>query len=464
MTGKPRRLVVVGGGISGLAAAWEAVTGGEVDVTVIEADDRLGGRIHTSVVHDLRVDEGADAFLARVPWAVDLCRELDLDDSLVSPAARDAFLYSRGDLRPLPSTQVFGVPLDLEELADNSIVSPEGLAEARRTVATAGPETSDDTIAAVLHRQVGAEVADRLVDPLIGGINAGDTTKLSLRAVVPQLATAAEHRDGMVAGLRAMRTANPPDPDAPIFFGLPDGTETLIATLSQRLADAGATILTGHRVADLTRTADGSLRLDLNASDGQATVEADGVVLATPAPVTADLVGAVAPDSAEALNSIEHASVALITFVVADDQVDRPLDGSGFLVPRPEGLHLTACSWASSKWAHIGGDGCAVLRASVGRAGSATALDLDDDALVDLVRQDLATTMELSGEPLAVRMSRFPESFPQYAPGHLDLVDRLEADLAAQLPGVAVAGWSYRGIGIPACIQGGRQAVRTVLG
>jgi oxygen-dependent protoporphyrinogen oxidase len=192
-------------------------------------------------------------------------------------------------------------------------------------------------------------------------------------------------------------------------------------------------------------------------------VEADRVVLTTPAPVTAPLVAPGAPDAAAALETVDHASVALITLVVDEDDVGATLDGSGFLVPRPEGLDVTACSWASSKWAHLGGDGRVVLRASLGRAGSAAVLDHDDDRLVEMVRADLATTMDLRGRPRAVRVSRWPNSFPQYAPGHLDLVDDIEADLADRVPGVAVAGWTYRGIGIPACIHQGRGATRRLL-
>lgn len=462
MTADRRSLVVVGGGISGLAAAWEASRSGEVDVTVLEADTRVGGRIQTSEIHGLTVDEGADAFLARVPWGLELCRELGLADELVSPAARNAFVYSRGALRPLPTDQVLGVPLDLDELADGTIVSAEGLAQARQVIESAGPETTDDTIAAVLRRQVGAEVADRLVDPLIGGINAGDTTRLSLRAVVPQLAAAAEHPGGLVAGLREWRAANPPDPSAPVFHGLPGGTEQLVTVLARRLEEAGVTIRTGSPVVAVNRSASGRFQVTVGGTE-RSPVDADRVVVATSAPVTAGLLGPAAPDAAAALETIDHASVALLTLVVAEEDVGRPLDGSGFLVPRPEGLDLTACSWASSKWAHLGGRDAVVLRASVGRAGSAHALELDDPDLVELVRRDLATTMQLTGTPLAVRITRSPRSFPQYAPGHLDLVDQLDADLADRLPGLALAGWTYRGIGIPACIHSGREAARRLL-
>lgn len=452
----------MGGGIAGLAAAWEATRSGEVDVIVLEAGSRLGGRIRTSEIHGLTVDEAADAFLARVPWGLELCQELALADELVSPEARNAYIYSRGALRPFPTTQVLGVPLELDELADGAIVSADGRAEARRTIESAGPETADDTIAAVLQRQVGAEVATRLVDPLVGGINAGDTKRLSLQAVVPQLASAAEHPEGLVAGLRELRAANPPDPVAPVFRSLPGGMERLITVLGQRLEDAGTTVRTDSPVVALSRSAAGTFRLTSGPPGGGA-VDADRVVLATSAPVTARLLGSAAPDSAAALATIDHASVALITLVVARGDVGRSLDGSGFLVPRPEGLDVTACSWASSKWAHLGGDGPIVLRASVGRAGSASPLDLDDSALVEIVRRDLATTMHLGGEPLAVRVSRWPRSFPQYAPGHLDLVDLIESDLADRLPGLAVAGWTYRGIGIPACIHSGREATRDLL-
>jgi oxygen-dependent protoporphyrinogen oxidase len=462
VTAAGRSLVVVGGGIAGLAAAWEAAVSGATDVTVLEATDRLGGRIRTSAVDGLAVDEGADAFLARVPWALDLCRELGLDDELVSPVTGNAYVYSRGGLRPLPATHVLGVPLDLDELADGGIVSAAGVAEARRCIEAAGPEVGDDTIGVVLRRQVGAEVTARLVDPLVGGINAGDTERLSLRAVVPQLAEAAEHRDGLVAGLRALRASHPPDPAAPVFAGLPGGTERLVTVLGARLVDAGATVRTDSPVRALAGPAGGGHRLSVGAS-GDETITADRVVLATPAPVTAGLIAPGAPGAATALESVEHASVALVTLVVDAADTGRALDGSGFLVPRAEGLDVTACSWASSKWAHLRTDDRVVLRASVGRAGSAGALEGDDDGLVELVRRDLATTMGLEGEPRAARVSRWPRSFPQYAPGHLDLVDRIEAELADRLTGVAVAGWTYRGIGIPACIRTGREATRRLL-
>jgi oxygen-dependent protoporphyrinogen oxidase len=457
-----RSLVVVGGGIAGLAAAWEATRSGVVDVTVLEADHRLGGRLRTSDIAGLAVDEGADAFLARVPWGLELCRELGLADELVSPAARNAYVYSRGALRPLPATQVLGVPLDLDELSDGTIISAEGLEEARRAMAAAGAETTDDTIAAVLRRQVGTEVAARLVDPLVGGINAGDTERLSLRAVVPQLAAAAEHVHGLVAGLRELRAAHPPDPAAPVFRGLPGGTERLTTVLGQQLEDAGAVVRTDSPVESISPSSDGSFHLGVGPPGGEV-IEADRVVLATSAPITARLVGPTAPDSAAALETIDHASVALITLVVGERDVGRSLDGSGFLVPRTEGLDVTACSWASSKWAHLADDGGIVLRSSVGRAGGASVLDLDDPALVEIVLRDLAVTMHLDGRPRATRVSRWPRSFPQYAPGHLDLVDRIEADLARRVPGLAVAGWTYRGIGIPACIHSGREAARRIL-
>lgn len=462
MTGSRRDLVVVGGGIAGLAAAWEAVRTPDVDVTVLEATGRLGGRIVTSAVDGLAVDEGADAFLARVPWALDLCRELGLEGELVSPAARNAYVYSRGALRPLPATQVLGVPLDLDDPALGAIVSAAGLEDARRAVAAAGPETADDTIAAVLRRQVGQEVTERLADPLVGGINAGDTNRLSLRAVVPQLAAAAEHPRGLVAGLREQRTEHPPDPTAPVFHGLPGGTEQLVDALGRELAEQGATLRAGSPVVALERTPGGRTRLSVGPPE-EGTVVADRVVLATPGPVTSGLLADGAPDAADSLASVDHASVALITLVVDRDHLDRALDGSGFLVPRTEGLDLTACSWASSKWAHLADPDRAVLRASVGRAGSSGALERDDEGLVRLVREDLATTMGLRREPRAYRVSRWPRSFPQYAPGHLQLVDDVEAELDDRLPGVAVAGWTYRGIGIPASIQSGREAARRLL-
>lgn len=452
MTG--RRALVAGGGITGLSAALTLVDAGW-EVTLVEASDRLGGKLRTTPFAGRLVDEGADAFLLRVPWALDLCRRLGIEDELVHPAERSAYVWSRGDLRRLPP-QLLGVPTDLEALAASGILSDEGVARVAEDLTRPGsPPNDDEPIGAVIERRIGPEALDRLVDPLVGGINAGDSRRLSLAATVPQLDAAARDPDhpSLVEACRAQQRRAAGAAEAPVFASPRDGMGRLVDALVATMSTVDLVLGTSVEVVEPARS--GWL------VDGR---EVDGLVLALPASVAAALVPPAAAEAKRHLAAIEHASVALVTLAVAADDVGRPLDASGFLVPRVEGLAVTACSWASSKWAHLAAaDGTVLLRSSVGRHGDDRALDLDDGKLVERVVDDLGRTMALRGAPSEARVSRWPGSFPQYAPGHLDRVDAIEADLAAHAPGIVVAGAALRGVGVPACIRQGGAAASALI-
>ena len=461
-------VTVVGAGIAGLAAAHELYRAGHA-VTIVEADGQPGGKLRTSKFAGRLVDESADAFLLRVPWALDLCRTLGLDAELVHPAARNAYVFSRGELRPLPP-QVMGVPTDVEAVARGGILSPEGLERLRDDLRhPTGPLTGPDAaIGASIEARLGTEALDRLVDPLVGGINAGDTRRLSLAAVVPQLDAVARdpgHASLVEAAAAAQRRAAAQpgaDPGRPIFAAHPSGMARLVDALVDAMPDA--TWHRGRRAVAI-EPLDGPDRWRTHLDDG-ATVDG-GVVLAVPAFAAAPLLAPHAAGAAAVLGAIEHASVALVALAVRADDVSRPLDGSGFLVPRVEDALLTACSWASTKWSHLGagsGDGTLVLRASAGRAGDERALDLDDADLVEQLVDDLGRTMGLSGAPTEVRVNRWVDSFPQYAPGHPDRIADVIRDLATRTPGLALAGAALHGVGIPACIRSGLDAARLVSG
>ncbi len=450
-------VVVVGGGITGLVAAREAMRAGAT-ITLVEPGP-LGGKVRSSAFDGGVLDEAADAFLARVPEGVDLCRDLGLEADLVSPAERRAHVWSRGELRRLPEGQVLGVPTDLDELAASGILSPAGVERVRDD--TQHPlvvPDADVTIGAIMRDRLGDEASERLIDPLVGGINAGDTDQLSLAATVPQLDAALRSgRASLVEACQAQRAANT-DRSAPVFFAPRAGMGALVAALVDDVESSGADVRRDS-VAALER--DGT-RWQVRSTGGEA-IAADGVVLALPAPPAADLVRPHAARSAMLLAAIPYASVALIALAVPRDAIERELDGSGFLVPRVEGRTITACSWTSAKWPHLAGDGTTWLRASVGRDGADGALALPDDELVQAVLADLADTMALRGEPTEVRVTRWPASFPQYRPGHLERVAAVDADLAASAPAVAVAGAALRGLGIPACIRQGKTAAARVL-
>ena len=471
------RVAVVGGGVTGLSAAYELVHGtglrdDDIDVVVLEADDRFGGKIRTSTFAGRPVDEAADAFLARVPDAVELCRQLGLGDQLVTPATRQAHLYSLGQLRPFPDGLVLGVPTDLDALAASGAVSPAGVARAAEDL-TMGPDRGptgaghDESVGELVRRRVGDEVFERLVAPLLSGVHAGNADRLSVAAGAPAFAAAVRDHDSLIAGLAAPRQPST-DADAPVFYGLASGTEGLIDALVDALRVAGVELALGARVSQIRpeggRAVDGTGRTSFEVHvAGQGTpLDADAIILTSPLGITAQLLGPIQRDVAEQMAQVEYASVALVALAVPLDGIDRPLDGSGFLVAQPEGLLITACSWASSKWAHLADPTTAVLRASVGRADDTRADDLSDADLVDAVIADLVTTMDLVATPTATRVTRWPRALPQFTVGHLDRVRAWQGQLAAEHPGLLVAGAGLSGLGIPACIGQGRAAARAV--
>jgi oxygen-dependent protoporphyrinogen oxidase len=462
----PTRVVVVGAGITGLTAAFTlAIRHPEVAVTVVEADDRVGGKILTTPFAGRPVDCGADAFLARVPEAVELCADLGLSGVLTSPAARDALVWSGAALRRLPAGLVLGVPTDLDALAASGIVSPDGVARAAQDLERtawdgaappADPEGADDvSVGALVRTRLGDEVYERLVAPLLSGVNAGDADQLSLATGAAQLAVAARRSPSLIAGLRAQQEAaraTGADPSAPVFYGIPVGSQTLTDLLLARLVAAGVPVHLGCPVSGLGR--DGA---EWTLTTPRGPLVADRVVLTTPAPTTARLVEPVAAEVAAEVGALEYASVAMVTLAVPREAVDLPLDASGFLVAPSDRLPtLTACSWASSKWAHLADPEVVILRVSAGRFGDTAALGLDDADLVDALGVDLATTMGITAPPIRHRVTRWIDGLPQFRPGHLGRVRRWRAHLDDAAPGLLLAGAAYDGLGIPACIRQGR--------
>jgi oxygen-dependent protoporphyrinogen oxidase len=440
--------VVVGGGISGLAGARALADAGH-DVAVLEAGDRLGGKIRTSDFNGVPVDEGADAFLARVPHAVELCKRLGMFDDLVSPGTGSASLWLDGVLKPIPPGLVLGVPVDFGPLRESGVLSAEGMARAELEPTLPGaPVTDDVTIGDLVRARYGAEVHERLVDPLLGGINAGRTEELSLEIGAAQLAAVARKSASLTEGLRAVRAANPPDPNAAVFYAPRRGMAALVDALAASLAADGVAITLGTSVASIERVGDA---YRVATGDGDV-LEADRVLIAAPAPIAAGLITPLSAAAGGLLGLMTYASVTLVTLAYRDSDVARPLAGSGFLVPRTEGRFLTACSVFSNKWPHLAVPDVITLRASVGRSGDERALALDDDALVERVDAELGDALGVKGQPLATRVSHWPSSFPQFPARHLARVADLEAALATDAPGVGVAGAHLRGVGIPTCI------------
>jgi oxygen-dependent protoporphyrinogen oxidase len=465
MSDRPH-VVVVGGGITGLSAAHTLLAGDDPpDVSLFEAGGRLGGNISATSFAGLpRVDCGADMFLARTPTAVDLAADLGLADELVAPAPLPAHVWSGGRLHRIPDGVVLGAPAAVWPLARSHLLSWRG--KARAVVEPLLPrDDAGDALGALIRRRFGDEVLERLVGPLIGGINAGDPDRLSLRAVTPQLAEASEGHRSLLLGLRAQarrarRDRSGAGDQRPTFLAPRSGMASLVDRLGTVVQARGCRVHLGCAATSITLrpgrrwTVQGGDVLEL---------DVDEVILATPAPMTARLLDEVDADVAFALRTIAYASVAIVTLAVRDEDIVRPVAGSGYLVARAEQRTITACSWGSAKWEQWRRPGQTVLRASVGREGDERALDLDDAGLIRAVLDDLDLHVGLSGEPVASRVSRWPAAMPQYAPGHLERIDDAVTRLARTGPGLHLAGAAYKGLGIPACIAQGQAAARAAL-
>ncbi len=451
-----RRVVVVGAGITGLTAAHAAAGAGHA-VVVVDAADRAGGIVRTTPFAGHLVDCAADAFLARVPDAVELCRELGLADDLVSPAARNAYVCTAGTLHPFPDGLVLGVPTDLDALRRSDLVSEAGIRRAAEDLDRPGPPLAHDvSVGSLVRDRLGDEVFEALVAPLLSGVNGGDADELSLEAGAPQLAAAARDGGSLIQALR--RRAATADPTAPVFYGFPTGAQTLTDALLDAIRVGGVDVRLGTSVRALTPGADAGWRV--HTTDGD--LDADAVILATPTHATAPLLAPLVPGVADEVAAVEYAPAAMVALAVPRDAVGRPLDGSGFLVAERDGLLLTACSWASSKWAHLDDPDVAILRAGAGRHHDRRADALDDDELVAALVAELTPILELTAPPREARVSRWARGLPQFRPGHLTRVAGWRAVLDHDRPGLHLAGAGYDGLGLPACIRQARQAVARI--
>jgi oxygen-dependent protoporphyrinogen oxidase len=457
----PGHVVVVGGGISGLAAAHR-LAGAGARVTVLEATSRLGGKLHADEIAGVPVDLGAESLLARRPEAVGLAREVGLGDDLEPPAVLGATVWTRGRLRPMPKGHVMGVPGDLGPLAASGVISPAGLA--RIPLDHVLPRTAIDGDVAVgeyVAARLGREVVDRLVEPLLGGVYAGNAYRISLRAAVPQLYAAAAGGRSLIEAARGIqRRAAASTATGPVFHGIRGGVGRLPLAVADACRAAGVVIETGAPVRELHRTGPHGWRVVLAGR----VLDADAVVLAVPAPAAARLLEAESPAAAGELAGVDYASMALVTMAFRRADLARLPQSSGFLVPPVDGRTIKASTFSSRKWGWLdaaGGD-TAVLRTSVGRHGDEGDLAWDDADLVRLSREDLAEAVGLRAAPVAARVTRWDAGLPQYPVGHLDRVARIREHVG-KLPGLAVCGAPYDGVGIPACIGSGQRAATEVL-
>jgi oxygen-dependent protoporphyrinogen oxidase len=458
-------VVVVGGGIGGLTAARDMAAAG-ADVLLLEGAPRTGGKLRRTPVAGVNVDVGAEAMLNRRPEGVALARSLDLP--VEHPTTASSRIWTRDALRPLPRS-LMGVPLDLNQLARSGVLSEEGLARVRaERDLPPTPVDGDLSVGDLVAARLGDEVVDRLVEPLLGGVYAGRARELSARATVPQLVALLERGPLLDAAV--------PTSDVPVFAGLRGGMAGLADAL---VGTGGFAVRTGATVRGLRRLPDVDGRSRFALTIGSAAqpelVEADAVVLATPAAPTARLLAGLAPGAAAELGAIEYASMAVVTlaFRAAELTSTSAFDGgsSGFLVPPVDGRRIKAATFSFAKWGWVreagrgalDGEDVLLLRTSLGRHREEAALQAADEELVAASLADLATATGSSARPVGTHVQRWGGGLPQYAVGHLDRVARIRADVA-RIPGLALCGAAYDGVGIPAVIASARRAVAQITG
>jgi oxygen-dependent protoporphyrinogen oxidase len=473
-------VVIVGGGISGLAAAF-ALRDEPVRVTVLEGSPRLGGKLSVSEVGGVAVDEGAEALLVTRPEGTALIAEAGLADQRTVPGPTSSAIWTLGALRPLPRRQFMGVPSDLAELARSGVLSGDGVARARQDLELPATERDGDVpVARYIGARLGAEVVDRLVDPLLGGVYAGRSAELSFDATLPALSAASRRHRSLAEAAASLLPPPPPEASGATAPGTRAGGSVFtsldggLGMLPDWLAKAsGAEVRTSAVVRELAPAAAG-WRLTVGSAAAPERIDADAVIVAIPARPAGRLLAAVPGASAAvtALGDISYASMAIVTLAYPRSAFPAPglasLGWSGYLVPAVDGRAVKAVTFSSVKWPHLartsagGEDPLEIVRCSVGRIGEEAILQRPDEELAALAAAELAEATGVRGGPAASRVSRWGGALPQYTVGHLDRVAAIRAAVAAQ-PGLAICGAAYDGVGVPACIGTARTAVSQVL-
>jgi oxygen-dependent protoporphyrinogen oxidase len=462
------RIAIIGGGISGLAAAFELEehrrAGAELDYVLYEASARLGGVLRTEHIDGCLVEAGPDSFITEKPWATDLCRSIGLEDELIgsNDADRKTYILTNGRLVVMPDGLMFMVPTKIIPTALSTLFSWK--TKLRMTQELLHPPRvadHDESVAAFVERHYGSEMVDRLADPLLSGVYGGEAANLSVRAVLPRFAEM-ERTHGSLgrAMLAAQKKIGPRKPAPPLFTTLKNGMQHLAETVTSRLT--GASLLTNAPVLAIQTAAGGWV-----VSAGMHSDQFDRVIIALPAAAAAQVLRMASPDLSAELATIQYSS-SITVGLGYDGDVRKSLPpGFGFLVPRSEGRKLLAATFVHNKFPHRAPDNRALLRCFFAGVNAESVWALADDQIIGIVRNELQQILGphingLRAEPLFARVYKWKSAMAQYGVGHLDRLDRID-HLRQQLPGLALAGNAYRGIGVPDCIRSGREAAKQQL-
>ena len=471
----PYQVVIVGGGISGLATAYALMEEGEkihtaVQCTVVEREPRWGGKILTHATDDYLIEGGPDSFLTSKPWALELCRALGLQDQLISTNAQhnQTFSFCRGALRELPQGLLAFRPRRVDTLVSSGLLSCGGMLRmgAERFWPRRNPCPTDESLGEFFRRRFGTEAFEYVIEPLVAGIYAGDADELSIESTFPRFRELEREHGSVIKGMRKA-LANAPTPSRPsgeattMFMSLRGGLSQLIMALVQTLRERGVALIPGVECLEIQPPTPESPSFHVVLDNGER-LPADAVVLATPTYQTARLLRAFQPQTASLLDGIPYASTATISMAYPTESIGSQIRGFGFVVPRKEQRPLLAATWTSLKWPDRSRAGETLIRCYIGGRGRETVLEQDDRSLVECVRRELTSMVGITTAPTYTEIHRWKNGMPQYVLGHRDRLAKVQQELA-KWPGLYVTGAGFYGIGIPDCIREGTKVGHQLL-
>jgi oxygen-dependent protoporphyrinogen oxidase len=460
------RIAIVGGGISGLAAAYaleeERRAGAEVEYVLYESSSRLGGVLRTEHINGWVVEAGPDSFITEKPWAADLCRSLGIGDQLIgsNDADRKTYILSRGRLVEMPDGLMFMVPTKILPTGLSPLFSwKTKLRMAQELLHPPRAADGDESVAEFVERHYGSEMVDRLADPLLSGVYGGEAANLSVRAVLPRFVemerTHGSLGRAMLASRRKMSSARKPAP--PLFTSLKNGMQSLAETIVSRLRPDA--LLTSAPVMAVQQQPEAR---GWTVSAGLKSDQFDAVIVALPGPAAANVLHMANFELSRELGAIQYSS-SITVALGYDDQVRRSLPpGFGFLVPRSEGKRLLAATFVHNKFPHRSPEDRALLRCFFAGKNAEEVWPYSDDQIIGIVRNELQQILGMRVEPLFARVYKWKSAMAQYGVGHLQRLERIEK-LCQHIPGLALAGNAYRGIGVPDCVRSGRDAAAALL-
>jgi oxygen-dependent protoporphyrinogen oxidase len=499
--GPIKRVVIVGGGITGLSAAYylqqlAKKSPTSIEITLVEKSSILGGKIQTIHRDGFVIEKGPDSFLARKLPIIELTRDLNLEDQLVStnPKAKKTYILHKGKLHRMPPGLVLGIPTEITPFLKTGLISPKGkLRAAMDLVLPRRTDPMDESLGHFLQRRLGKEILDNIAEPLLAGIYAGDTLSLSLKATFPQFHSTEQKYRSLILGMMANRKGAAEESGQlpmiarnSMFLSYKDGLETLVKHLEKALTHGkGSTqekalshveLFMNQRVTRIVKTKDvrearesgDNANTGVNKSQNGAyqlffedgtEKEVDAVIFTTPPIETGGILEQFSPTLPLAsLTDIPYVSVANVIIAFDEEDITFNMDGSGFVVPRKEGRFITACTWTSSKWLHTAPKGKVLLRCYIGRSGEEDWMNLSNREILKRTKKDLKELMGIDATPLFYEINHWKQAMPQYTVGHLDRLKHLNEVLSSSNPGIIFTGSGYYGVGIPDCIRQGKEA------